>query len=695
MPQDYFSQFKEVKPKQDDYFSQFKTAETKVENPVKTKEEIAAEELIAEITSRRNQPQKKSLTDRAWDFGKSILATAYGTDESKLPAIPGVTRAALPLRKDTDMEGWFEGAVPEFLYDNFVQPSSSVVAGATDWLGGKIIGGGIRGVKALRRIGAKVNDIKPNAANPQVANVDGVPTKVVETPEKPLTPPVNIAPKFGQPKVPVNTAPIGTRAYSKQPPSLEQIKEAKLKGYEFVGEVDDKGRFVFTKVSDKPLDVPLLEADVAKARPTKRNIEAGRVGPLADVKKANPVAEAINLPRAIMASNDLSAPLRQGLGLIHKKAFWKAIPSMFKAYGSEDVFRAMQDEIASRPLFQKRVVKELNDNGDEVIKTLPSFADDAGLKLTDLTDLSSREEALMSTWAEKVPGVRRSNRAYTIFLNKLRADTFEDLVKKGQVFGVDSKTNLPLARELANFVNTATGRGDLGKLESSAVALNSMFFSPRLIASRLQMLNPMYYITANPMVRKEALKSLAAITAFGNTIGQLGKLAGGTVEADPASSDFGKLKFGDVRVDPFGGFQQYVVLMNRLSPESINPYGGRMKSSTTGQEYKFSEHKFGRSTKLDVAGRFAEQKLNPIASFVTGMARGKNFRGEPFNLPDEVAQRFMPILMQDLIELATENPELLPGVAQLIKGEDLKPQNLPLAIPSAFGMSVQKYTDRR
>lgn len=67
----------------------------------------------------------------------------------------------------------------------------------------------------------------------------------------------------------------------------------------------------------------------------------------------------------------------------------------------------------------------------------------------------------------------------------------------------------------------------------------------------------------------------------------------------------------------------------------------------------------------------------------------------PFQTDDRMSKLFTPILIQDMIELATENPDLLPGIAQLVKGEDLKPQNLPLSIPSMFGMSVQKYGNRR
>jgi hypothetical protein len=43
-------------------------------------------------------------------------------------------------------------------------------------------------------------------------------------------------------------------------------------------------------------------------------------------------------------------------------------------------------------------------------------------------------------------------------------------------------------------------------------------------------------------------------------------------------------------------------------------------------------------------------------------------------MENAIAQRFIPILMQDIYRLAKENPELL-----------------PLSIPAAFGMGIQTY----
>lgn len=377
-------------------------------------------------------------------------------------------------------------------------------------------------------------------------------------------------------------------------------------------------------------------------------------------KTKSMVAELVNLPRALMASTDFSAPFRQGLGLVHKKEFWTSFNDMFKSFGSEEGLKAVQQSIEQKPTFP--LMRE------------------AKLSLTDLGNLSNREESFMSNMAERVPVlgrvVRASNRAYVGFLNKLRADTFDSLIKSAQDNGLSPELNLPLARDLAKFVNTATGRGSLWKLEHAAVGLNETFFSPRLIASRLKMLNPNTYVqlgnqygVGSPqaaMIRKEYLKSLFAIAGAGATVTALGKLAGGEVESDPTSSDFGKVKIGNTRLDPYGGYQQYLVAASRL-------ISGEQKLSTTGNKYELGS-KYGLPTRLDVAERFGESKLTPALSFVTTVLRGKDMSGQPVQVPNEVASRFVPMMLQDIMDIAKDNPGLL-----------------PLAIPGAFGMGLQTY----
>ena len=382
-------------------------------------------------------------------------------------------------------------------------------------------------------------------------------------------------------------------------------------------------------------------------------------------RKQNLISEVVNLPRTIMASTDYSAPLRQGLPLAYRKEFWNALPDMFGAGWSEKFYKATQDVITNHPNF--------------------GFSQETGLKLTDLVSLTNREEQFMSNFAESGQFlgksnpfqkmyantlgsvVRGSNRAYVAFLNKLRFDTFNSMVDATKTLGNDATKNLPLARNIADFVNTSTGRGSLGQLERYAAPLNNVLFAPRLIASRLKMMNPMYYYRLDPIVRKEALKALFTVAGLGSTVSTLGAMAGGSMETNPTSPDFMKLRIGNTRLDPFGGFQQYVVAASRLM-------SGQSKSSVTGQTTDLTAGKFGRPTRLDVLAQLGMSKLNPAVSFATDLLRGRDFQGQPISIPNEVATRFIPMVVQDAYDLAKEDPSLL-----------------PLELPGIFGVGVQTY----
>lgn len=640
------------------------------------------------------------LTDAPSRFARSVAGVDTPTEGGFMDAIGALPDIARNMMSEpiATMKGFFQGATEGV--GNVLSQETSPLALASTAIGmPKPVRQGIgRGISSIAN---RVMGRPATEAIETASDIFARPPSITPAVTPEITPPATGgAPMFnprGKTGMTGTAQSTAADMASKQPvakiwlksPTPEKVKQAAEQGYKFGGNVREDGAFQMVK-SETPVPTPILESEVGLTRPTRSGAIHHQLGPVADVRKSSAIAEAINFPRGVMASWDFSAPLRQGIPLIGKKAWWTSFDDMFKSWGSENAFQAVQKSIGEKPLFRPRVGP-----GN---KQLSSFAEDAGLQLTDLTDLSKREEAVMSTWAEKVPGVRRSNRAYVAFLNKLRADTFEDLIKKGKVLGADGEADLTLAREIANFVNTSTGRGNLGKLEQSAVALNSTFFSPRLIASRLTMLNPHYYWSASPMVRKEALKALFSVAAAGSTIGQLGRMAGGTVESDPTSSDYGKIRIGNTRLDPYAGFQQYITLANRLlrpegakmgqpSDTGIVPIdmatgamasgGSKIKSSTTDRDMFFSEGEFGRPTKLDTLGRFGEGKLHPVWSFATGLLRGKDFTGQPFDVPKELGNRVLPIIVQDVIELANEDPTLL-----------------PLAIPAAFGMGMQSYDSR-
>jgi hypothetical protein len=378
-------------------------------------------------------------------------------------------------------------------------------------------------------------------------------------------------------------------------------------------------------------------------------------------------ANALNLPRSIMSTFDLSAPFTQGAFMMGRKEFWTNFSTMFKSFGSERAYNGVMDSIKRSPNYP--------------------WMEEGKLALSDIHGaLSQKEEKFMSSWAERIPvigrGVKASERAYTAFLNKLRADTFNNLLEKYKAAGIKLEDDPKLITDLGKFINNATGRGDLNAMlgshgNASAPLLSGVLFSPRLMASRVNMLNPATYVKLHPTVRREALKSLLSFGAITTTALALAKAGGADVEDDPRSSDFAKIKAGNTRYNVLGGFGPYLTLAARMVTSE--------KKTIKGEVQSLDGKKFGSSTRFGVAGDFLRSKLSPVASFVADYADGGNMVGEEFSVtnPDltknAVASRFMPMFVQDLSALIKEE-----GV---VKGG-------AMAIPGLFGVNPQTYAPR-
>ncbi len=365
-------------------------------------------------------------------------------------------------------------------------------------------------------------------------------------------------------------------------------------------------------------------------------------------KSVQVMGNIMNFTRSIWSSLDLSAPFRQGRALAHTGEFWKGIPAMFKYWGSKPFYEATMKSISDRPTFE-RMQK-------------------AGLAFTDLgADLSKREEQFMSSWAGKLPGVKQSERAYNGYLNKLRADVFDRLSKEMEDAGVNLKTDTKTLKDLGRFVNTATGRGDLGRLNQAAPLLASTLFSPRLMAARVNMLNPMYYAKLSKPVRRQAIKGLLAFGVTSVIATKLLQTAGAKVEWDPRSSNFMKLRVGDTRYDTGGGFYQYLTLAARLATNQTK--------NAKGDVVNLGE-RFGSKDSLDVLKDFMRSKLSPNASLIVDARLGKNVVGEKFDPENEAVKRFIPLFFQDAADVIKEKGPVEGTIA---------------AAPGLFGIGTQTY----
>lgn len=522
-----------------------------------------------------------------------------------------------------------------------------------------------------------------------------------EPPELPVTPTASVTPKFGQksgkstdeliasitgktpepvvrPSQPLSpesisqlqALPVGSRIAIDKEPDPESLAQARQLGWVPDGILAGGKRFRYKRVSTP-------EQAAATAVEVEKKLEPIIIR-MKDIKpeEAGVLREAWNLSRGLMAV-DLpfitSAGLRQGLPLVGTTNWFKAWGPSFKAYGSKAAYNAhyhmmLQDPLMKRPIGPTgKTVK-----GQPVHRELPSIMERAGVKLTNIEHLTSREESIRSQLAEKMPFgygklVAASNRAYEAFINDLRLSTFRNLHD-----AMPDKNDDTALRALGDFVNTATGRGPLtvklpgGKelsAEKYASELSEVLFAPKLIAARVQMMNPMNYVQANPQARKEywmaGLRTAAAWTTFAG-IGA--SLLDGEVSLDPKSADFGKVRVGDMRLDPAGGFQQYLVLASRLATNEF--------TSSNAPVSQQRPREMGRSFTDPTRGRvlqdFVANKLHPSLRYFYDAAFSSRYR--PFPMMDRAIEMAIPMATRDLIEISQESPELLPMIAPLVSG---------------------------
>lgn len=421
-----------------------------------------------------------------------------------------------------------------------------------------------------------------------------------------------------------------------------------------------------------------FESDMAKRHPLRKIFGAA--------------AETLNLARAILTSIDLSAVLRQGgfIGLGHPVRAAKSIGPMLQAFASEKGEFRVNREIEQRenfPLYKK-----------------------FGLELTQVDakqTWSKMEEAYMSRWIDRIPAavggglIRGSARSFTTFMNKLRADSFDAMVyalsRNGQQLSIDE------GRAIANYINVATGRGNLNPLEPyaapnrAAAYLNTVFFAPRLVASRFNLLagQPLYGGSnrTRALVAQEYARFLMGVgVVFALAAAAADEDDEPLVTTDPRSTNFLKMRFGKTYVDPMVGLSQVTVFLARelsgekvttgsdLVPGKVVPLRKDLTWSEVVEGKQPGKAPFGAEDGVDVATRFLRTKLAPVPGAIASTLSGKDVTGNAVTLADTARSMVVPMSLQSVREIMTDN-----GM----------PKGSAIMLLNLLGMGVQYRESRR
>jgi hypothetical protein len=203
-------------------------------------------------------------------------------------------------------------------------------------------------------------------------------------------------------------------------------------------------------------------------------------------------------------------------------------------------------------------------------------------------------------------------------------------------------------KDLARVINWTTGRGPLGPLSNAGGLLNAIFFSPRFVTSRIA--TPLLPFISSGVARKVAARSLVSWVAV-NTgmLAAISRVPGVDVEIDPRSSDFGRIKIGNTRIDFWAGFQP-------LARYTAQIWTSTSKQAGTGN---IREIRSMRET----FERLLRSKLSPQVGAAVDIISGRTFIGEELTFDRETVesqayQKLVPLFIQDVIEVVSEEGAL-------------------------------------
>lgn len=340
----------------------------------------------------------------------------------------------------------------------------------------------------------------------------------------------------------------------------------------------------------------------------------------------------VNAFKSIKSSADVSALFRQGLSfaLSEPVAWYRGMKAGLRSLNSEQ-YAQVVEAVGNHPMRE--------------------IAEQSGLFLATR---HGGEEAFPSALVENLPVIKQTQNSFNATLDVMRLDTFRKYAEVFLMEDMHPDTHPQVFQSLARRVNSMSGRGDFGKYNKVADALNLPLFSPRLIKSRLDMLNPVEYMKMDPAVRKIALAQSAKMVAALVSTMMLARLAGAEVETDTEKADFGKIKFGDTRFDVSGGHARILRVAVQLAKKIGS---GDLRDAAT---FALTE------------GR---KNLAPLPAYAVDAVTGENVQGEQFEWGKNTVELFTPLFIQDLRDGFAEE-----GLVGSLK-----------ALPSVVGVGVQTY----
>lgn len=264
------------------------------------------------------------------------------------------------------------------------------------------------------------------------------------------------------------------------------------------------------------------------------------------------------------------------------------------------------------------------------------------------------EEAYPSSIPERIPVLGRlfkaSESAYNGGALRLRADLADRFIKIGEQNGLNM-LNKSDAEGMGRLVGSLTGRGSYGKADVLSKEANLLFFSVKFLKANIDTLTfgmTDSKIRSNPVARAEAIKSslfiiggLGAILTISNLINP------DSVDEDPRSTNFGKIKMFGNWVDITGGMGGLVKLVAQLAPSYHDGKWSSWKKTSSGKWLDLRNAGYGSPDGWDtLIDGLISNKLSPVAGLFRDYLKGKDYDGKPVT-PESVVQKMLvPLSVQ-------------------------------------------------
>lgn len=297
-------------------------------------------------------------------------------------------------------------------------------------------------------------------------------------------------------------------------------------------------------------------------------------------------------------------------------------------------------------------------------------------------DIKEKEKFTRAEQWRNINVFEAIERGLSTYGNQMRFEEFVRGVDRLKKEGKDEINHKEDYEALASYIRTFSGRAKPPSLIHNQKALNVFFFSFKNAVSVFQQLNPYYMFydlnktnlkngkfkptVAGKMAMATMFKSVSSTAAT-----MLFMMAGYnafkddddeemTIENDPRSSDFGKLKIGDLRYDPWGGYVPLITLYARLLTEETKLDNGIIQ--------KLGSKQMGLQSRGDAMWNFGKNKFSPgfqmFYHYITSKPKLNKQTGEiervnsfGKTLSEDEAFSLWPIFLGSVRDAVKEDPD--------------------------------------